>query len=279
MKDETITDAVLREFLLGKTADEELERIENLFLTDSQARERVLALEQELVEDYLENNLTQEDKARFLLRYAQTDEQRRQIRITRTIKDWALREAMSPQPAPTASSVWSRFWSRLRAKPLIVVPIAVMIVIATVLAVVWINSQRKQRKHRAIQQELTQLNSPTNLREVPPQMTSLDLRPVTLRSDAPQTELKTRANIHIVELRLPWIKPERYRIYQAELRAVGGDDSYTIPGIQAENDGTFIRIRVPARILNRGHYRIILRGISSDGSPGLAEEYSFAVSG
>ena len=279
MNEESMTDALLREFLLGMLDDNTQERIETLFLTDPHTKEKLLVVEQDLMDDYLEDNLSPEDKDRFVSRYAQTDEQRRQIRITRTIKDWALREAMSPQPAPTASSVWSRFWSRLRAKPLIVVPIAVMIVIATVLAVVWINSQRKQRKHRAIQQELTQLNSPTNLREVPPQMTSLDLRPVTLRSDAPQTELKTRANIHIVELRLPWIKPERYRIYQAELRAVGGDDSYTIPGIQAENDGTFIRIRVPARILNRGHYRIILRGISSDGSPGLAEEYSFAVSG
>ena len=44
MKEERITDALLREFLLGNVADEEQERIENLFLTDPHTRERVLAL-------------------------------------------------------------------------------------------------------------------------------------------------------------------------------------------------------------------------------------------
>ena len=58
MKEESITDALLREFLLGKINDEERERIEDLFLTDSQTKERVLALEQDLIEDYLENSLT-----------------------------------------------------------------------------------------------------------------------------------------------------------------------------------------------------------------------------
>ena len=93
MKEESITDASLREFLLGKLADEELERVENLYLTDSQTRERVLALEQDLIEDWLENSLSEEDKERFLARYADTDEQRRKLRITKSIKDWAVTQA------------------------------------------------------------------------------------------------------------------------------------------------------------------------------------------
>src|SRR5215211_1751974 len=89
MKQEAMTDALLREFLLGKLADEDRERIEDLFLTDSPTRERVLALEQDLIEDYLEDSLSQEHKERFLSRYAQTDEQQRKLRITGAIKDWA----------------------------------------------------------------------------------------------------------------------------------------------------------------------------------------------
>ena len=58
MNEEILTDALLREFLLGKVDDEEVARIESLFLTDSEARERVLVIEQELIEDYLENSLT-----------------------------------------------------------------------------------------------------------------------------------------------------------------------------------------------------------------------------
>src|SRR5829696_3674840 len=127
MKDESITDADLREFLLGKVADEEQERIESMFLTDSHTRERVLAIEQELIEDYLENSLTEEDKVRFLLRYGQTEEQRRNLKITKSIKDWATAESKGPQAPVATFSLWSRLRTRLRLKPFLVVPIAVTI--------------------------------------------------------------------------------------------------------------------------------------------------------
>src|SRR5918996_3861202 len=96
MKEESVTDALVREFLLGKLADEEHERIEDLFLTDSHAREKVLAIEQELIDDYLEDSLSEEDKERFLSRYTQTDEQRRKLRITKSIKEWAVAESRAP---------------------------------------------------------------------------------------------------------------------------------------------------------------------------------------
>jgi hypothetical protein len=104
MKKEILTDAVLREFLLGKVDDEEAARIESLFLTDSQAREKVLVIEQELIEDYLEDSLTAEDREKFLLRYGQTAAQLQQLRITKAIKDWAVRENASVQTVPTSVS-------------------------------------------------------------------------------------------------------------------------------------------------------------------------------
>ena len=273
-----VTDALLREFLLGKLADEERERIEGLFLTDSPTRERVLALEQDLIDDYLEDSLSQGDKERFLARYAQTDEQRRKLRITGAIKDWAVREARAPHPAAPTVSVWSRFWTWLRLKPRFVVPIAVTIAIAIVLAIVWLNSRTEQRKHLAIEQELAQLNSPASLREVPPEMTSFDLRPVSVRSVGAQAELKIPAGIRLIELQLPWIQNERYSMYQAVVRRVSDRESFTISNLQAESDGRYtIRLRLPAQMLTRGDYQINLIGVAADGSTSSSEEYSFVV--
>ena len=273
-----VTDALLREFLLGRLADEDRERIEGLFLTDSPTRERVLALEQDLIDDYLEDSLSQGDKERFLARYAQTDEQRRTLRITGAIKDWAVREARAPHPAAPSVSVWSRFWTWLRLKPLFVVPIAVTIAIAIVLAIVWLNSRTEQRKHLAIEQELAQLNSPASLREVPPEMTSFDLRPVSVRSVGAQAELKIPAGIRLIELQLPWIQNERYSMYQAVVRRVSDRESFTISNLQAESNGRYtIRLRLPAQILTRGDYQINLIGVAADGSASSSEEYSFVV--
>jgi anti-sigma factor RsiW len=278
MKGDSVTDALLREFLLGKLADADRERMEGLFLTDSATRERVLALEQDLIDDYLEDSLSQEDKERFLSRYAQTDEQRRKLRITGAIKDWAVREARAPHPAAPTVSVRSRIWTWLRLKPRFIVPIAITIVIAIVLAIVWLNSREEQRKHLAIEQELAQLNSPASMREVPPEMTSFDLRPVSVRSIKPQAELKISAEIRLIELQLPWIQNERYSMYQAVVRRVSDRESFTISNLQAESNGRYtIRLRLPAQMLTRGDYQINLIGVAADGSASSSEEYSFFV--
>lgn len=278
MKEDSVTDALLREFLLGKLVDEDRERMEDLFLTDSATRERILALEQDLIEDYLENSLSHEDKERFLSRYAQTDEQRRKLRITGAIKDWAVREARIPHPGAPTVSVWNRLWTWLRLKPRYFVPIAITIVIAIVLAIVWLNAREKQRKQLAIEQELAQLNSPASLREVPSQITPFDLRPVSVRSSQPQAELKIPVEIRFIELRLPWIQTERYSMYQAEVRRVDDREVFTISGLQAQNDGRYtIRLRLPAQMLTRGDYQIKLTGISTDSSAKSSEEYSFVV--
>lgn len=278
MNEEIVTDALLREFLLGTISDEKRERVENLFLTDFEMRERVLAIEQDLIEAYLEDSLTEGDKGRFLSVYAQTNEQRRQLRITGAIKDWAVRQARAPHVAAVPVSVWSRLWSWLRLKPRFVVPIAVASVIGGVLAIVWLNSQMEQREHWAIEQELAQLNTPASLREVLPAMTSIDLRPVSFRSVEPQTELKIPAEIRFIELQLPWIQNERFPRYQAEVRRVGARKAFTIPKLPADTTGgNVIRLRLPARMLTRGHYQINLAGVDDTGSARSTEEYSFFV--
>lgn len=84
-----VPDSLLRQFLLGTITDEERERIECLFLTDSPTRERLLAAEEALIEDYLEGSLTIAERDSFLWQYRDTVQQRR-LRILRALKAYAL---------------------------------------------------------------------------------------------------------------------------------------------------------------------------------------------
>ncbi len=270
-----MTEASLREYLLGKMDDAERERIENLFLTDSQAKERLLAAEQDLIEDYLEDSLSSEDKKRFLSIFAQTDEQRRKLRITKSIKDWALTEASVPQPVPAKESSLSRFFAMLRLQPAFAVSVVLVMALGVVLFFFWSDSRSERQRRVAIEQELTAYNSPERLREVPPNLSTLDLRPGTLRSVERERELRLVEN-QVVELHLPWIQKERYATYQAELRRSGDDESFTIRNVRADDSGA-IRLRIPPQFLRRGQYQINLSGITPDGSPGLAEQYNFVV--
>jgi hypothetical protein len=288
MKDDGMTDALLRKFLLGKVDDQERERIENLFLTDSQARERLLAAEEDLIEDYLEKNLTTSDTERFLAVFAQTAEQRRKLRIRESIKELASADAPVSQ-IPSNISGWSRLWSRFRLKPLMVIPIA-LATVAIIVAAVWQMSRTEQRNRQrfAVEQQLAQLNTPSSLSEAPAQMVLLDLSPLTLRGVEKQVELKRSPDIRVVELRLPWVEKERFSTYHAELRRLSDNQVFTIPNLQGETlqgsnaQGTtgpyLIRLRLPTDILTRGNYQILLTGISPSGTPSPSEEYSFALS-
>jgi hypothetical protein len=280
MKEEILTDALLREFLLGKVDEEERERIEGLFLTDSQARERIFGAEQDLIEDYLEDSLTAADKMLFLARYGQTPAQQRQLGINKSIKDWALRESALSHEVPVQRSAFSQLRERFWLKPAFVIPIVVTAMIVIAIAAVWLNSRREQQeRYLAIEQELAQLNTPASLREVPPHMSSLELSPVSVRSAEQEREFKKTAETRSVELRLPWRQKERYSSYRAEVSRVGGDGLFKISGVQPENDGGYrVRMRLPAYALRRGHYRVSLTGITPDGSSGLTEDYMFAVS-
>lgn len=276
MKEELLTDALLREFLMGKVDDAERERLENLFLTDSEARERVLLIEQELTDDYLENNLTKEDRKEFLLRYGQTSEQQQQLRISKAIKDWAIRENAKSQPAPVTSTLWNRLLATFRSRPVFVIPVAATIILAIVFAAVWVNSRTTGS---ALAHELAELNSPASLRQVPAKMSGLKLSPITVRGSEQRFVLKRSAEDGIVELSLPWPQKERYEAYRVEVRRVGGDELFTLPNLQAQNDDPgIIRLRLPARILSRGDYQVRLTGTGNNVN-GPTEEYSFSVDG
>lgn len=270
MGEESLTDTLLRQYLLRKVDDEERQRIEKLFMTDSQARDKVLAAEQELIEDYLEDNLTTEDKEIFLSYYARTAEQQLNLRINRSIKEWAVTKA---QTTPISSSLSSRFLESLRLRWAYVVPIAAAILIAIVIASIWLNHRRE---YWAIQKEVAQLNTPASLSQNPPQMVSFALTPVTVRNGELQNQITKRADTQLVELHLLAIRKERYPTYRALVLRVGEREAIVTVDVAAEDDKP-IRVRFPAHVLTNGSYRIQLIGIAADNTAGSAEEYPFSV--
>ena len=257
-----IDDAFLREFLLGKVDDEERGRIEDLFLTDPQAKERVLGVEQDLIEDYLEGTLTTADRERFVARYAQTAEQQRRLRITKSIKDWALAEAASSAKTSGGFRAWFGF------RPAFVIPIAATAMIVLVVGALWLS---RRLEHATIERELAQLNSPSNLRTG--QLLAA-LSPVTVRGGESQAPINARSSDEFVELRLLWIQKERHPSYQATISRVGENQSFLVSNLQPESDGKAIRLKLPVHLLTRGMYQI---GLTADGSASSVEEYQFTV--
>jgi hypothetical protein len=182
-----------------------------------------------------------------------------------------MTEAAATQAVPAKISYWSRLRERLRLKPAFI-PLAVAALIVIVVAAIWLS---RREEHSAIEQELAQLNAPSNVQEVP---VSLELSPVTVRG-VESKSLNARPQSGVVVLRLLWIQNERYPGYQATIRRVGDNQSHTVHNLQPESDGKAIRLKLPSHFLIRGTYQIVLSGLAADGSSSPTEEYTFNIGG
>lgn len=287
MKEEFVTDAEIRQFLLGRVDDSERQRIESLFMSDAEFNQRVIIAEDDLIEDYLENSLARTDRDKFLAQYGNMPEERRKLGITRAIKEYAVAEAMMSKAAISTNPKWRTFISTMRLpNPRFLIPVAGILALAFVVALVWLvkfSGRRAQENDRrvAIERQLAGLNDPSSLREVPPQTYSLVLPPVSVRSVGPQTQLLSETDNQVVELQLLWIQKEQYPSYRAVLRRVGNTDQFTISNLHVEKNfgGSAVRLRLPASLLTRGLYQVSLIGIGNDDAQGQSEEYSFTVGG
>jgi len=278
MKEEPVSDTLLRQFLLGNVDDQERQRLESMFVTGALSRERVIAAEQHLLDDFLENSLTPGDRERFLAQYGATPEEQRKLRIAKSIQEWA---ALSQEG--TASVANASRWISVRSwlKPVYVIPVAAVFLVAIICGAVWLKSSwEKRNRHLAMQQELVRLNAPSMLRDV--SAVTLTLMPGAVRSAEAEKELTPPANIESVELRLVWTQKERYPSYQATIRKFDEEEIFTVSDLQLD-PGNVIRIKLSPHYLTHGLYQIELTGVSEvstfpgGGAVGPPEEYRFMV--
>jgi hypothetical protein len=270
----------LRQFLLGKVDDAERERIESRSVIDPQLREQLLAAEQSLIDDYLEERLTADHRESFLLQYGASYGERRKLRIAKSIKEYAEAQPVTA-PVDATPNVIRRRWFRLEAKPKLLWRIAAIVLVALLVAV-WLQSRRSQpdAQHLAMERELASLNDPSRLREPLPEMASLSVTPITLRKVEPQPQFLLRSEIRVLELHLIQDESERHTRYRAVLQKGTGSKPFNFPEIQTSDEHPrVIRLRVPTSLLSRGTYQIILSAIAADGSVSSVEEYNFTVTG
>jgi len=279
MKEEPVSDTLLRQFLLGNVDDQERQRLESMFVTGALSRERVIAAEQHLLDDFLENSLTPGDRERFLAQYGATPEEQRKLRIAKSIQEWA---ALSQEG--TASVANASRWISVRSwlKPVYVIPVAAVFLVAIICGAVWLKSSwEKRNRHLAMQQELVRLNAPSMLRDVPSLRPPLELMPGAVRSAEAENELTPSPDIDFVELRLVWTQKERYPSYQATIRKFD-EEAFKLSNLQTDNANA-IRLRLPSGLLTRGLYQVEVSGVSEvstfpgGGAVGPPEEYRFMV--
>lgn len=280
MEEEPVTEQMARSFLLGDIDNAERQRIESLFLADPEIRQTILMEEDDLFEAYLEGNLSPDDAERFRVQYASAPVSRRKLRIVQSIRQHALANSQKTSAPASVLQKLRTSWlfnSRLGA------PVIVSLVILVILGSVWMalrlnRTARENNQQASIERQLADLNSVGNLETQPPQMLSLTVTPIFVRSVHSSSELTLQSSTQVVELHLLWTQKE-YPTYQANLARVGALKTFKLPplGIEGGADGRMVRLRLPATLLENGLYRITVSGVDSHGASAITEEYDFLI--
>jgi anti-sigma-K factor RskA len=285
MSEAFLTKDVIRSFLLGKLDQEERQRIEEAFVTDSELQDLILMAEDELVEEYLEDSLDPEERSRFLTQYMCAPRQQRKLRVTKSLH--ALATARSAAALPTSpGDTPLRASKKTWRSRLILVPLAAGVTVALVIAAVWLLQVRRSntqlaKDHSALEQELAELNTSSAHSLAPAQFLSFALPPVSVRSLQPPAELVLPTEASVVELWLIWNEAENVQNNEAVLKKLDSSEQFTVRNLQVENkpQGKAARLRIPVHMLSRGVYKIAFGGVSSDGKVPEHIEYTFVVSG
>jgi hypothetical protein len=290
MKEENESEKSIRRFLLGESGEEEQQRTGELFMTDPEYREKVLIAEQDLIEDYLENALSDGERERFRRHFLSTPQQRRKIRIARSLRNYAAVEVTAHSPPDAEEKLQPVSWLRklvealsLRS-PIVYLPLAAALVIAIFFGAWRLVEYRRAQQLRAreesqrleVEQELAQLNDLSGVGRPPPgtRVFPLPLPPVTLRGAA--HKLSPPAETSVIELWLLRARDE-YQSYRASLQRVGAASRFSIPNLRAADTpaGRAVPVKIPVRLLTPGAYRLTLSGVTPDGRLEEADEYTF----
>jgi hypothetical protein len=281
----------IRRFLLGELHPDERLRVEEQFLIDPTYREQLLAVEGELIDDYLDDALSPNERKKFSRHMAGTPEQQERIRMARLItgREGALRKFKHPSESHAqhhAKQLSGGSFRKLQNQR-IWLPIAAILIIAIGFGVfsalmIWrsYNEGLDAEKYRSrIELELAQLNhEPRKLPHLDSTLSSATLLPVSTRQVNSTPALSPPPSSEIVELQLV-LDGNAYSNYTAEIQKVTNPERFVIPNLHVDTSRKekAVVVWLPNNFLRDGEYRISLRAQTTSEQFEEVGEYSFQI--
>ncbi len=107
----------LKEYLLGNLADEPQQRLEQRLMTDDECYRELALAENDLIDDYVRNQLSSHEKARFDDHFLCSDERRQKLSFAGALKSYieATRAPDLPEPRRRRAPLWQWLRAPLRS--------------------------------------------------------------------------------------------------------------------------------------------------------------------
>jgi hypothetical protein len=246
------TQGNIKKYLLGLLTGAELETLERSLLTDDQLFEEVQIAEDELVDDYLNGELSPDERDLFEKHFLVDPESRNKMRLGR-----ALDKHLSALPLkPSEKTLFRLFPFKHRAAPY---AIAAALLIIISIASVFIFRSRQSRISQS------------------GKVIAIELTPGITRDGGEIKRIVIPSVDDSVQFDLRIASADQYQSYRAVLYTPAGSEIFRSDNLPATvlNSRVSVRFRVAAGLVTRGDYYIKLSGLDSHGEYEDLPRYSF----
>lgn len=279
MKSNAGEQQTIREYLLGQLAGEQQSHFEERLLTDDDVFEELEIVEDELVDEYLREELTPADRAGFESHFMAAQEHRDKLAFARAFRKSLTNKVGLPGQAPSpaqpaepgvgeasgteASTVrtpsrkksWFTFFGIQNPALGYATAVALVLVVVGISWVVWRRATAPRDPGRVL---------------------SVVLTSGLTRGDGEGASVRVPHETDTLRLQLI-LSDNRYKSFEAILLDGDGRALTTQSNLTAEtvNGQPAVIFDVPANLVPPGDYRMKLSGLNSDGQPVPVASYSF----
>jgi hypothetical protein len=311
MTHEKVEEKQIGQYLLGRLGETEQRQLEERLMTQHDLFQQVQVLEDELIDEYLQNTLSVQDKADFEKHFLSAPERLKKLRFAETFRSYVAAANAGTEKEPSKSSFWQTFWAGLRTPtPVLRYGFAVVLVgvlvgglrmastiqrLNTQVAQIRTEKGSLQEREQQLQQqleeqrrrsqELEQQLALTQAQAQKPPETSLSrlvatlvLTPGLVRDSGTSNRLTISPDTPLVALRLE-LADHAYETYRVVLQDDGGSELLIRNKLKPERLGPnqFIIVTLAAKDLPTDDYLLKLSGASKAGEFEPLNSYPLGV--
>lgn len=277
----------IKKYLLGGMDDAGRERFEKRVIADLDYKDAVLMVEDELMEDFIADGLSEGERRDFVKHLLATPQQRQRLRGLRALHDYFRHPTALKAKAAAGGSARSRLWQRVAAwlwqggwlSPRAATAVLTVALAAGVFlgARYWLNSPQANWSV-AFRAEWVRLNDPQSPERQSSSAAPVTLTPTLIRSGREMTRVVAPAGTETVQvqLRLP---PEQHSSYRVTLRPVDEKEAFPLPPLPPQTVGgnRVLLLNVPVKLLPRGDYELQLSGVGANDTSINLDSYNFRL--
>lgn len=192
MSEEIENKNLIRRYLLGELSEQEREQVEQRLLSDDDFYQQLLIAEDEVVDEFVSDALTESERAKFSQRFLQVPELRQDVRFAAGLRKHTLEAA--PQtavlaPSPTRVSLFS-WLRRFFMRPVLAFSLATALLAAVVL-VALLSVQNSRLRKQVEQLQAQQTPTPASEQDLQEQLAAERLRNEQLRAELLREQQRT----------------------------------------------------------------------------------------